>query len=253
MCTLCCTFRGTAGAPVYPPMMEPLATASRPSFILLGCTGEEAVHKSPRGEQAVYGQHPKLKLQNMGGGELKSGDTSPSQNTTMRALWRTASTSHFFACKVWIFRSFNGGVFLLFFMLLFLKDSWSSREGGIITFSKRGTIKAILQGGGVLFWIQTPSFLYPPPPASRNNLIFRRARDGIFNLKKSPFENQSCYNFTSEHTVFHKTEFFSQSPNQTGCHEYRTSLSGALWVQEETQITRVARKTSHYVHVIKVL
>jgi hypothetical protein len=30
-------------------------------------------------------------------------------------LWRTASTSHFFVCKVWIFRSFNGGVFLLFF------------------------------------------------------------------------------------------------------------------------------------------
>jgi hypothetical protein len=42
-------------------------------------------------------------------------DTSPCLNTTMRARWRTASTPHFFVCKVWIFRSFNGGVFLLFF------------------------------------------------------------------------------------------------------------------------------------------
>jgi hypothetical protein len=96
--------------------MDPLATALRTIFILLGCIDEE---ESPRGEQAVSGQHPKLKLQNMGVGELKTGDMRPCQNTTMRALWRTTSTSHFFACKVWIFRSFNGGVFLLFFMPVF--------------------------------------------------------------------------------------------------------------------------------------
>jgi hypothetical protein len=37
MGTLCYIFRGTAETPVAPPMMEPLATALRPSFILLGC------------------------------------------------------------------------------------------------------------------------------------------------------------------------------------------------------------------------
>jgi hypothetical protein len=95
-------------------MREPLATTLRPSFILLGCLDEKAVHKSPRGEQAVFGQHKKLKLQNIGGGELKTGDMRPCQNTTMRALWRTSSTSQFI-CKVWSFRSFNGGVFILFF------------------------------------------------------------------------------------------------------------------------------------------
>jgi hypothetical protein len=37
MCTLCYIFRGTTETPVYPPIMEPLATSLRPSFILLGC------------------------------------------------------------------------------------------------------------------------------------------------------------------------------------------------------------------------
>jgi hypothetical protein len=115
--------------------MDPLETSLRPSFILLGCIDEEAFHKSPRGEQAVYGQHPKLKLQNMGGGELRTGDMRPCQNTTMRALWSTAYTSHFFACKVWIFRSFNGGVFLLFFMPLFFEGFMEFKgRGGLITF-----------------------------------------------------------------------------------------------------------------------
>jgi hypothetical protein len=83
-------------------MMDPLATSLMPSFILLGCIDEEAVHKSPRGEHDVSGQHPKLKLQSMDGGEFKTGDMRPCQNTTMRALWRTPSTSHLFACNVWI-------------------------------------------------------------------------------------------------------------------------------------------------------
>jgi hypothetical protein len=66
--TLCYIFRETTETPVYPPMTEPLATSLRPSFIILGCIDEEAVHKSPCGEKAVFGQHPKLKVQNMGGG-----------------------------------------------------------------------------------------------------------------------------------------------------------------------------------------
>jgi hypothetical protein len=99
--------------------MEPLATELRPSFILLGCIDEEAVHKSPRGEQAVSGQHLMLKLQNMGGGELRTGNIRPCQNTTMRALWRTASTSHFFACKVWIFRSYMGEILFCFYAFVF--------------------------------------------------------------------------------------------------------------------------------------
>jgi hypothetical protein len=94
-------------------MMEPLATAPRPNFIILGCIDVEAVYKSPLGD--VFGQHPKLKLLNVGGGELRTGDMIPCQDTTMRALWRTTSISHFFVCKVWIFRSFNGRFFLLFF------------------------------------------------------------------------------------------------------------------------------------------
>jgi hypothetical protein len=121
--------------------MEPLATASRPSFILLGCIDEDAVHKSPWGEQAVFGQHPKLKSQNMSGGELRTEDTRPCQNTTMRALWRMASTSHFLVCKVWIFISFNGGVFLLFFyaFVFWRIHGVQGRGEGLITFSKRGT------------------------------------------------------------------------------------------------------------------
>jgi hypothetical protein len=67
-------------------MMEPLATSFIPSFIILGYIDEEDVHNSPRGEQAVFGQHPKLKLQNMDRGELRTGDMRPCLNTTMRAL-----------------------------------------------------------------------------------------------------------------------------------------------------------------------
>jgi hypothetical protein len=149
-------------------MMEPLATASRPSFILLGCIDEEAVHKSPRGEQAVFGQHPKLKLQNMGGGELRTEDMMPCQNTTMRALWRTASTSHFFVCKVWIFRSFNGEVFsFVFLCLCFLKDSGSSREGvGVLLLFQRGGLKNDFarKGGGLLSDPPTPLYFTRPPP-----------------------------------------------------------------------------------------
>jgi hypothetical protein len=104
-------------------MMEPLATSLRPSFILLGCTDEEAVHRSQSGAQAVSGQHPKLKFQNMDGGELKTGYMSPCQDTTMVALWRTASTSHFFAGKVWIFRSFKEGAFSFVFYAFASKDS----------------------------------------------------------------------------------------------------------------------------------
>jgi hypothetical protein len=47
MCTLCYIFKGNAETTVYPPMMETLATALRPSFILLGYIEEEAGHKSP--------------------------------------------------------------------------------------------------------------------------------------------------------------------------------------------------------------
>jgi hypothetical protein len=68
MCTLCDILNRTTETPVSPPMMELLATALRPSFILLGCIEEEAGHKSPREEQVVFVQQPKLKLQNMDDG-----------------------------------------------------------------------------------------------------------------------------------------------------------------------------------------
>jgi hypothetical protein len=87
----------------------------------------------------VSGQHPKLKLHIMGGGELITGYMGPCKNTTMRALWRTASTSHFFLCKVWIFRSFNGGVFFCFSMPLFFERFMEFKGAGLITFSKKGT------------------------------------------------------------------------------------------------------------------
>jgi hypothetical protein len=78
----------------------------------------------------VFGQHPKLKLQNMDGGELITGGMRPCLNTTMKALWRTASTSHFFVCKVWILRSFNGGVFLLFFYAFVFEGFMEFKGGG---------------------------------------------------------------------------------------------------------------------------
>jgi hypothetical protein len=142
MCTLCYIFNGTAETPVLSPMMELMATALRPSFILLGCIEEEAGHKSPREEQVVCVQKPKLKLQSMDDGEPRTEAMRPCLNTTTRALWRTASTSHFFVCKVWIFRSFSGFFFLWVFFYAF---AWygihgvQGRGGGIITFSKRGT------------------------------------------------------------------------------------------------------------------
>jgi hypothetical protein len=100
-------------------MTEPLATALRPSFILLGCIEEDTGHKSPREGRVVFGQHPKLKLQNMDGGELRTEAIMPCMNTTMRALWSTASIPHFFVCKVWIFISLNGGFFFCFNLCLF--------------------------------------------------------------------------------------------------------------------------------------
>jgi hypothetical protein len=91
-------------------------------------------------------------------------------NTTMRALWRTASTSHFFLCKVCIFISFSGGVFLSFFLYLcFLKDSWSAREGGSYYFFKEGDLKTILRGGGGVFYQ-----IYPPPLYFTRTPLFRK-------------------------------------------------------------------------------
>jgi hypothetical protein len=109
-------------------------------------------------------QHPKLKLQNMGGGELRTGDMMPCQNTTMRTLWRTASTSHVFACKVWIFRSFNGAFFFCV-LCLFFKGFTEFKTGGSCYFFKEGDLKTILRGRGGSFIGSTyPSLLYPPPP-----------------------------------------------------------------------------------------
>jgi hypothetical protein len=88
----------------------------------------------------VFEQHPKLKLKNMDGGELITGAMILCLKTIMRSLWRTASKSHFSVCKVWSITSFNEVFFFCFFLFLFLvKDSWNSREGVIIIFSKRGT------------------------------------------------------------------------------------------------------------------
>jgi hypothetical protein len=89
----------------------------------------------------VFEQHPKLKLQNMDGGELKTEAMRPCLNITMRALWRTASTSHFFVCKAWIFTSFNGGFFFWFFSMPLLCKGFMEFKGGggLIPISKRGT------------------------------------------------------------------------------------------------------------------
>jgi hypothetical protein len=102
----------------------------------------------------VSRQHPKLKLQNMDGGELKTGDMSPCQSTIMRALLTTTSTSHFIVCKVWIFRSSKGGVFLLFFMVLFL-GIHGVQGGGSYYFFKEGDYKNEFTRKGVLF-LSTP-------------------------------------------------------------------------------------------------
>jgi hypothetical protein len=111
----------------------------------------------------LSGQHPKLKLQNMYGGELKTGDMSPCQNTTMRALWRTTSASHYLECKVWILRSFNQRVFFCFLCLCF--EGFMAFKGGTsYYFFKEGDYKNYFTRRGVPLSDPTPSFLYPPPP-----------------------------------------------------------------------------------------
>jgi hypothetical protein len=73
----------------------------------------------------VSGQHPTLNLSNTDDGGLTFGGVSPCESTTARALLMATSTQQFFACKVWIFRSFKGGSF---FLIPLLWDSRSSRE-----------------------------------------------------------------------------------------------------------------------------
>jgi hypothetical protein len=95
--------------------------------------------------------------------------------------------------------------------------------GGLLNFSKRGT--------------------------SRFSPLRERIRSsgvrgtGFFNLLKSPFENQPSYKFPFEHTSFSQDTVLSQSTSQTVWHRYGTSWSRVLRVQEETETTRVARKT----------
>jgi hypothetical protein len=154
----------------------------------------------------------------------------------MRALWRTASTSHFFVCKVWIFRSFKGGLYLLIFMPLFLRSHGVQGRRGLIAFSKRGDTNTSLQGRGGSFFGLPPFFFYPPPRFAKELDLPTCAGRVFKTLKKKPFDNQLCSNLTYEHIDSH-------SLDQTVGHGCRTSLSGALWVQGETGITKVKRKT----------
>jgi hypothetical protein len=77
----------------------------------------------------------------------------------MRALLKTVSTSHFFVCKVWIFRSFKGGVIYFYAFDLGFKEF-------------KGLHKAGLQERGGIILTPPPLFLPGLPPTSRNNLIF---------------------------------------------------------------------------------
>jgi hypothetical protein len=124
--------------------------------------------------------------------ELRTEAMRPFLNTTTRALWRTASTSHFFACKVWIFRSFNAGVFFGFFsMHLLCVGFMEFKGGGVLLLFQRGELKNIWRGrGGGILLNPPPFFTLHVSPPSRNNLSFRRARDGIFlPLKKTHLKN----------------------------------------------------------------
>jgi hypothetical protein len=152
------------GEPSLAPMMQPLATSLRPSFILLGCIEDEAGDKSPSEGQVVFGQHPKLKLQNMDNGELRAEAMMPCLNTTMRALWRTASKSHFFVCKVWIFRSFNGGGFFCFFLCLCFCEGFMELKGGgvLLLFQRGGINNDFARKGGEVLSLNPPPFFTLP-------------------------------------------------------------------------------------------
>jgi hypothetical protein len=101
----------------------------------------------------VFVQEQKLKLHNMEYGEPRTEAMRPCLNTTMRALWRTAYTSHLFVCKVWIFRSFNGGVFFGFFSMPLLRVGFMEFKGGggLITFSKGGFKNDLARKRGVFY------------------------------------------------------------------------------------------------------
>jgi hypothetical protein len=98
-------------------------------------------------------------------------DMRPCQNTRVRALWRTASTSHFFVCKVWIFRSFNGIICFCFSMPLFFEEFMELKGGGVLLFQREGLKNNFAMKGGGVFYQNPPYLLYPPPPASRKNSI----------------------------------------------------------------------------------
>jgi hypothetical protein len=93
-----------------------------------------------------------LKFLNMAGGGLKIWATSPWQSITMRALWRTASTSHFFVCRYGS-SGLSRGEFYLFTCPCFGMQGVQVR-GCLITFSKRGDYTKQVYKRGVI---------YPPP------------------------------------------------------------------------------------------
>jgi hypothetical protein len=67
------------------------------------------------------------------------------------------------------------------------------KGGGVLLLFQRGGLKNDLERrGGVILLSPPPSLLYPFPPASQDNLICRRARDGFFLAYKKPiFERTS--------------------------------------------------------------
>jgi hypothetical protein len=98
--------------------------------------------------------------------KLRTEAMRPCLNITTRALWRTASTSHFFVCKVWIFRSFNGGFFFGFFSMPLLCEAFMEfKGGGVLLLFQRGGLKNDFERkGGILLSDPPLYFTRPPPP-----------------------------------------------------------------------------------------
>jgi hypothetical protein len=129
-----------SGDPSLAAYVGPLGTSLRTSCILLICTGAVNVLKAHGASPVMYGQRPRKRLQSIAAGELKTVVLSLCWIITMRVLWRTSSTLHFWDMRHNL-RSFKG-VFVFCFLHAFTLDCFRfKRGGGLITFSRRGIIQ----------------------------------------------------------------------------------------------------------------
>jgi hypothetical protein len=148
-------------------MMEPMATALRPSFNSI-----EAKFYSfgmyRRGDRSHVtmrraGYVRAASKAEIAERERKTGDMMPCQ-TLQREHFGGPHPHHTYLHVRYGSSDLSMGEFFFCSLCLcFLKDSWSPREGGLITFSKRGTEKRCCKEGGLLS-DPAPFFTLPVSP-----------------------------------------------------------------------------------------